>query len=75
MFLPRTRLLCPVHGKGGVVIVLEMVGLLINVSLSGIQDEVADAQPEIDKRTEQLVSKGRWGVPGYKVNDPSHHIR
>ncbi|KAL8918153.1 MAG: hypothetical protein Q9208_007505 [Pyrenodesmia sp. 3 TL-2023] len=29
-------------------------------------DEVAKAQPEIDKRTEQLVSKGRWGVPGYK---------
>ncbi|KAL8803354.1 MAG: hypothetical protein Q9200_006256 [Gallowayella weberi] len=30
-------------------------------------DEVAAAQPEIDKRTEQLVSKGRWQVPGYKV--------
>ncbi|KAI5252810.1 hypothetical protein E4T42_03185 [Aureobasidium subglaciale] len=29
-------------------------------------DEVAAAQPEIDKRTEQLVSKGRWMVPGYK---------
>ncbi|KAL8752329.1 MAG: hypothetical protein Q9184_005769 [Pyrenodesmia sp. 2 TL-2023] len=29
-------------------------------------DEVAAAQPEIDKRTAQLVSKGRWGVPGYK---------
>ncbi|KAI4257070.1 MAG: hypothetical protein L6R42_005875 [Xanthoria sp. 1 TBL-2021] len=29
-------------------------------------DEVAAAQPEIDKRTEQLVSKGRWQVPGYK---------
>ncbi|CAI9626866.1 unnamed protein product [Alternaria alternata] len=29
-------------------------------------DEVAAAQPEIDKRTEQLVSKGRWAVPGYK---------
>lgn len=25
------------------------------------------AQPDIDKRTEQLVSKGRWQVPGYKV--------
>lgn len=32
-----------------------------------VQDEVAAAQPEIDKRTEQLVSKGRWQVPGYKV--------
>ncbi|KAI4220337.1 MAG: hypothetical protein L6R40_008686 [Gallowayella cf. fulva] len=29
-------------------------------------DEVAAAEPEIDKRTEQLVSKGRWQVPGYK---------
>ncbi|KAF2689576.1 mitochondrial ATP synthase [Lentithecium fluviatile CBS 122367] len=29
-------------------------------------DEVASAQPEIDQRTEQLVSKGRWAVPGYK---------
>ncbi|KAF2116945.1 hypothetical protein BDV96DRAFT_598773 [Lophiotrema nucula] len=30
-------------------------------------DEVAAAQPDIDKRTEQLVSKGRWHVPGYKL--------
>lgn len=30
-------------------------------------DEVAAARPDIDKRTEQLVSKGRWSVPGYKV--------
>ncbi|EAT85266.2 hypothetical protein SNOG_07800 [Parastagonospora nodorum SN15] len=30
-------------------------------------DEVAAAQPDIDKRTEQLVSKGRWAVPGYKA--------
>ncbi|KAL8855493.1 MAG: hypothetical protein Q9178_007875 [Gyalolechia marmorata] len=29
-------------------------------------DEVAAAEPEIDKRTDQLVSKGRWHVPGYK---------
>ncbi|KAG9575359.1 hypothetical protein KCU77_g12023, partial [Aureobasidium melanogenum] len=29
-------------------------------------DEVAAAQPEIDQRTEQLVKKGRWMVPGYK---------
>lgn len=35
-----------------------------------LQDEVAAAQPEIDKRTEQLVSKGRWQVPGYKVRYP-----
>lgn len=33
-----------------------------------LQDEVASAQPDIDKRTEQLVSKGRWAVPGYKVS-------
>lgn len=25
------------------------------------------ARPDIDARTEQLVSKGRWMVPGYKV--------
>ncbi|KAH7116773.1 hypothetical protein B0J11DRAFT_100589 [Dendryphion nanum] len=29
-------------------------------------DEVAAAQPDIDRRTEQLVSKNRWAVPGYK---------
>ncbi|PVH94077.1 NAC-domain-containing protein [Periconia macrospinosa] len=29
-------------------------------------DEVSSAQPDIDRRTEQLVSKGRWAVPGYK---------
>ncbi|PQE21244.1 ATP synthase subunit D protein [Rutstroemia sp. NJR-2017a WRK4] len=29
-------------------------------------DEVAAARPEIDEKTEQLVSKGRWSVPGYK---------
>lgn len=32
-----------------------------------LQEEVVAAQPDIDKRTEQLVSKGRWQVPGYKV--------
>ena len=32
-----------------------------------VQDEVAAAQPDIDKRVSQLVSKGRWAVPGYKV--------
>ena len=31
------------------------------------QDDVAAAKPEIDERTAQLVSKGRWSVPGYKV--------
>ena len=25
------------------------------------------ARPDIDERTSQLVSKGRWQVPGYKV--------
>ncbi|KAF1808772.1 NAC-domain-containing protein [Eremomyces bilateralis CBS 781.70] len=29
-------------------------------------EEVAAARPDIDKRTEQLVSKGQWQVPGYK---------
>ncbi|PMD27621.1 putative ATP synthase subunit D, mitochondrial [Hyaloscypha hepaticicola] len=29
-------------------------------------DEVAAAQPAIDEKTSQLVSKGRWSVPGYK---------
>ncbi|KAI9777581.1 MAG: ATP synthase d subunit [Peltula sp. TS41687] len=29
-------------------------------------DEVAAAEPDIDRRTEQLVTKGRWSVPGYK---------
>lgn len=31
------------------------------------QDEVCAAAPEIDKRAEWLVSRGRWSVPGYKV--------
>ncbi|MCJ1408308.1 ATP synthase d subunit [Ptychographa xylographoides] len=29
-------------------------------------DEVVAARPDINERTSQLVSKGRWGVPGYK---------
>ncbi|KAI9675274.1 MAG: ATP synthase d subunit [Caeruleum heppii] len=29
-------------------------------------DEVAAARPDIDERTSQLVSRGRWAVPGYK---------
>ncbi|KAK5129028.1 ATP synthase d subunit [Meristemomyces frigidus] len=29
-------------------------------------DEVVAARPEIDERVSQLVSKGRWQVPGYK---------
>ncbi|KAL9131963.1 MAG: hypothetical protein Q9217_000243 [Psora testacea] len=29
-------------------------------------DEVVAARPDIDKRTEELVSQGRWMVPGYK---------
>ncbi|TKA22116.1 ATP synthase subunit d, mitochondrial [Salinomyces thailandicus] len=28
-------------------------------------DEVVAARPEIDERVSQLVSKGRWAVPGY----------
>ncbi|MCJ1374125.1 ATP synthase d subunit [Loxospora ochrophaea] len=29
-------------------------------------DEVAEARPDIDERTSQLVKKGRWMPPGYK---------
>ncbi|KAK3069960.1 ATP synthase d subunit, partial [Teratosphaeriaceae sp. CCFEE 6253] len=29
-------------------------------------DEVVAARPDIDERVSQLVSKGRWQVPGYK---------
>ncbi|KAL7272417.1 ATP synthase d subunit [Rhizina undulata] len=29
-------------------------------------DDVAKARPDIDARTEQMVSRGRWMVPGYK---------
>ncbi|CAK4031479.1 ATP synthase D chain, mitochondrial [Lecanosticta acicola] len=29
-------------------------------------DDVVAARPDIDKRVEQLVSKGRWQVPGYQ---------
>ncbi|EHL00794.1 ATP synthase D chain, mitochondrial [Glarea lozoyensis ATCC 20868] len=29
-------------------------------------DEVAAAEPQIDEKTTQLISKGRWQVPGYK---------
>lgn len=32
-----------------------------------LQDEVAAAEPSIDEKTSKLVSRGRWGVPGYKV--------
>ncbi|KAF2851029.1 hypothetical protein T440DRAFT_489455 [Plenodomus tracheiphilus IPT5] len=38
-------------------------------------DEVAAAQPDIDKRTEQLVSKGRWAVPGYKAREVWRSVR
>lgn len=30
-------------------------------------DEVAAAEKSIDEKTAELVSKGRWMVPGYKV--------
>ncbi|KAG5997994.1 ATP synthase d subunit [Claviceps spartinae] len=29
-------------------------------------DDVAEADESIDEKTEQLISKGRWQVPGYK---------
>lgn len=35
-----------------------------------LQDEVAAAEPSIDEKTSKLVSRGRWGVPGYKVLRP-----
>jgi len=35
------------------------------------QDEVVAARPDIDQRVEQLVSKGRWQVPGYKEVSPN----
>jgi len=38
-------------------------------------DEVVAARPDIDERTAQLVSKGRWQVPGYKVCFTSCSIR
>lgn len=36
-----------------------------------LQDEVAAAEPSIDEKTNKLVSKGRWVVPGYKVRCPA----
>lgn len=32
-----------------------------------LQDEVAAAEKSIDEKTTQLIAKGRWMVPGYKV--------
>lgn len=32
-----------------------------------LQDEVVAARPDIDEKVSQLVAKGRWDVPGYKV--------
>ncbi|KAL9106786.1 MAG: hypothetical protein Q9227_008208 [Pyrenula ochraceoflavens] len=31
-------------------------------------DEVAAAEPEIDKKTEEMVSRGRWMPAGYEVH-------
>lgn len=31
------------------------------------QDDVANAEPEIDKKTAEMISKGIWMPPGYKV--------
>ena len=28
------------------------------------------AMPEIETKTERLVSRGKWDVPGYKVSYP-----
>lgn len=37
-----------------------------------LQDDVAAAEPSIDEKTSKLVSRGRWGVPGYKVRSPPY---
>lgn len=37
------------------------------ICLTCFQDEVAAAEKSIDEKTNALVSKGRWMVPGYKV--------
>jgi hypothetical protein len=36
------------------------------------QDEVVQARPDIEARTEQMVSKGRWMPPGYQVLFPAY---
>lgn len=41
--------------------------MVYTLTLFDLQDDVAEAQPEIDMRTAQIVSKGRWGVNGYKA--------
>ena len=51
---------------------LGWVGNFMDANCWSLQDEVAAAEPSIDQKTAQLVSKGRWVVPGYKV---CHHIR
>lgn len=33
-----------------------------------LQDDVVAARPDIDQKVEQLVSRGRWAVPGYNVS-------
>lgn len=38
---------------------------------NGLQDEVAAAEKSIDEKTTQLIAKGRWMVPGYKVRSTS----
>lgn len=46
-------------------------GLIVTgmITLYVSQDDVVAARPDIDVRTEQLVSKGRWYVPGYQVRN------
>jgi hypothetical protein len=52
---------------------LVLIGFWLIWALS--QDEVAAAQQDIDKRTEQLVSKGKWQVPGYKVHSQQELVK
>ena len=43
--------------------------------LTLLQDDVNAALPEVEERTRQLVVKGRWMVPGYKVRVLVHLCR
>lgn len=41
--------------------------MTLMLSLFALQDDVVAARPDIDVRVEQLVSRGIWMPPGYKV--------
>lgn len=54
--------------------VFEALDYTLILNSSELQDEVVAAQPDIDVRVEQLVSKGIWMPPGYKVRSLAYHI-